>query len=173
MKLKNILFFIFFAVVAFPLPAQKTDNQIENEKLRKLPFHKRLTFNFGGGLSFGANRASIILMPQVGYRVNTKLTVGVGLNYQYLKEFNFTYQVIGGNVFARYQFHPKFFGQAQYEVLNYNYLNPRQTWNDYLMVGGGFTPGNGLFISGYYLLKYPPNNNIYGSPFILRIGFMF
>ncbi len=169
--MKNILFFILF-IGTVPILYSQRSNQEENDELRKLPFKDRLTYYLGGGLNFGNNFSSISLQPQVGYKVTTKLTVGVGINFQYTKYFGSVYQIYGGNVFARYFITKNFFGQAQYEMLNYQYQT-FQSWNDYLLLGGGYYSGKGLFISGYYLLKYPANNNIYGGPYVLRIGFMF
>ncbi len=175
MKLKNILFFILFYSTGIVLTAQNNHKE-ENERIRKLPFKDRLTFMMGGGINFGTafgtNYTNINLMPQVGYRIDSRLTAGIGANLQYLKYNNVSALVYGGNLFTRYQVTDNLFAQAQYEVLNYSYM-ARQGWNDYLMVGGGYSTGTGLYISAYYLLKYPVNNNIYGAPYVIRVGMSF
>jgi hypothetical protein len=171
MNFKNILFFILFYSAGLVLTAQN-NNKEENERIRKLPFKERLTFMMGGGAFFGNNYSSINLLPQVGYRINARLTSGIGANFQYTKNFNTSFIAYGGNLFTRYQVTDNLFAQVQYEVLNYTYL-ANQGWNDYLMIGGGYSTGTGIYISGYYLLKYPARNNIYGAPYVIRVGMAF
>ncbi len=145
---------------------------ITKEELKEKKFKERLIFNIGGGMTFGTV-TNINLQPQIGYRITPRLTAGVGANYQYFKDNRFgasPIQIFGGNSFVRMNVTQQFFLQTEYQVLNYDFNTIERTWNDYLMVGGGFSPGRGLFISGFYLLKYPANNNIYVQPYVLRVG---
>lgn len=176
MKVKNALIFLVFFCTITAISAQNTGKErrkAERDSLYKQPFHKRLTFSIGGGLAFGSV-TNISVQPQVGYRITPRLTAGVGGNYQYFKfdMINPPVQIYGGNTFVRFQPHPQFFTQAEYQLLNYKYVTATG-WNDYAMIGAGYMPGGGFFISAYYILKYPANNNIYNRPFMVRVGYMF
>ena len=173
--MKNISILLFFLLTGSVLSAQ-SDRQAENDSLRKQPFRKRLTYSMGGGFFGGSvngnTYTNLSLQPQVGYKIRTNLIAGVGLNYQYLKAGTSSYHAYGGNSFVRYLITDQFFTQLEYQLLNYSYKGP-SAWNDYLMIGGGYTPNRGVYISAFYLLKYPANNNFYGAPYVIRFGFMF
>ncbi len=175
MKVKNILFFVLFSSLYGNLIGQDDRNQ-QKDTTQKIPFIKRLKFNVGGGFGFGSTNgfaySNINIQPQVGYKITENLIAGVGANYQYLKYGTANYQIYGGNAFVRYFVSSQFFLQTEYQVLNYSYQTTR-AWNDYLLAGGGYMPGSGFYISAYYLLKFPPNNNIYGQPYVIRAGIMF
>ncbi|MDI1235819.1 MAG: hypothetical protein PSX81_16200 [bacterium] len=176
MKIKNILFFVLFFGLIRILDAQNIAD-LPRDSTGKVPFRKRLVFNIGGGGGFGSTNGqstiNINLQPQVGYRITNRLIAGVGANYQFLKFGPFKYQVYGGNTYVRYLISQQFFVQTEYQLLNYSYQNANTGWNDYVLIGGGYFPGGGFYISAYYLLKFPPNNNIYGAPYIIRAGFSF
>ena len=115
---------------------------------------------------------NINVLPQVGYRITPRLTSGIGANLMYFRDNRFAANnsllIYGGNAFTRFTVTPQLFTQAEYQVLAYS-----TTVGHYAMIGGGYVPGNGIYVSGYYLLMYPTNNNIYGAPYVLRIGYTF
>lgn len=165
MKFKNILFISLICISFSTIKAQETQEDLKNKK-----FKERLTYNIGGGLNFGTI-TNISILPQIGYRITPKLSAGVGINFNYFRDNRFSppdeFMIYGGNTFARFQVIENLFLQTEYQRLNYN-----NTSGDYVLLGGGYNPGGGLFISGYYILK-SPINNVYGAPYILRVGFMF
>jgi hypothetical protein len=170
MNLKNILFFCIFLYTApFALPQNQNDDT-EKEDLSKLTFRQRLVYNIGGGVTFGTI-TNVNLLPQIGYRITPRLISGIGGNFQYYRDNRFTgnneFIVYGGNAFSRFFITPNLFAQAEYQALVYN-----NTLGNYAMIGGGFMPDSHFFISAYYLLLYP-TNNIYGVPYVLRVGFAF
>lgn len=176
MKVKNILFFVLFFGL-FQILSAQNENSSAKDTTVKVPFKKRLVYNLGiGGGYVSINNISNVnfnLHPQVGYKIRENLIAGVGVNYQYLKSGISKYQVYGGNTFLRYHINQQFFLQTEYQKLKYSYQATSSDWNDYLLVGGGYYPARGLYISAYYLLKYPANNNIYGAPYLIRGGFTF
>jgi hypothetical protein len=170
MNFKNILFFCFFLYTT-PL-AFSQNEEPKKEDLSKLSFKQRLVYNIGGGLFFGTI-TNVNLLPQVGYRITPRLTSGIGGNFMYYRDNRYTgnneFIVYGGNVFTRYAVSQEFFLQAEDQVLVYNY---NSVPGNYGLIGGGYRPGKGVYISAYYLLFYPPDN-IYGAPYLIRFGFIF
>ena len=167
MKFKNILFFT--ALLLNLLDARGQNQKAKEEDLSKLSFKERLTFTVGGGLMVGNNYSNINIMPQVGYRITPKFTTGIGANFQYYKNINYSsnaYLVYGGNAFARYKVNEALFAQTEYQMLNF-----QNNWGQYALIGGGYKPTAGFYISAYYLLSHP-SNNIYNAPYVLRVGFM-
>lgn len=173
--MKKLFILSLFFQISCVLQAQ-FETDITKEELKSKKFKERLTFNMGGGLSLGTI-TNINLQPQVGYRISPRFTYGLGANYQYYKDKRYPsmepIQVFGGNTFLRCNINANFYLQTEYQALNYAYASTSRQWNDYLMVGGGYSPGAGIYVAGFYLLKYPPNNNIYGAPYVLRVGISF
>jgi hypothetical protein len=171
MKSKNILFFSLLITFISCFNTSSLQARDKDTSLRSLSFKERLQFNLGGGLAIGNTITNINVLPQIGYRVTPKFTTGLGANFQYYRNTFFSpdpFMIYGGNVFTRYTINPNIFLQAEYQLLNF-----RNIWNEYALIGGGYSPGSGFYISAYYLVIYPYNNNIYGAPYVIRAGFMF
>lgn len=172
MKLKNILIPCIVFCTTINLQAQdNTDSTVQSNRqdAQRPPLKDRLVFNLGGNFWIGTT-TSIGLMPQVGYKVTDRLIAGVGLNFQYYKNLQFSgdpFMIYGGNVFTRYHVHPSLFLQTEYQVLQYN-----ENLGGYALIGGGYTPSTNVYISAYYLL-HAPTDNAYGAPYLVRVGFMF
>ena len=168
MKFKNILFFSFLLLSAFEGFAQNVKDSAN--ELSGLSFKDRLTFNIGGGLMFGNTYTNVNLQPQIGYRITPRFTSGIGGNFQYYRNTFLSpdpFLIYGGNVFSRYMVSDNLFAQAEYQLLQF-----RESWGEYALLGGGYMPSRGVFVSAYYLLMYPRSNNLYGAPYVIRIGFI-
>ncbi|GAB4406186.1 MAG: hypothetical protein OHK0053_32350 [Microscillaceae bacterium] len=170
--------------------------QNPSSELSEQTFWQRLTFSPGIGLSFG-NPTWINLYPAVGYRTTEKLTLGLGINYQYLSGrydiFNSTTQAFerirysesfyGGRLFGQYFFIPQIFGWLEVEALNGNFLNRQdgvieRQWVYSPLIGAGYMQsfgrsGRGFFIMILYNLNYNEDESIYSSPWVPRVGFNF
>jgi len=139
---------------------------------------KKLVFGGGLGLSIG-NPTYIDISPIVGYRINEKVTAGIGLNYQYYSydygNYLFATNIYGGSVFGRYYFKKDLFAHGEVEYLNLaSYNNPEKRIGvESVLVGGGymqhFSAHSGLVAMVLYNLTqtdYSP----YASPLIIRLG---
>lgn len=141
--------------------------------LSQKSFKQRLRFNINGGLVFGTI-TNINIQPQLGYQLTPRFIPGIGGNFMYYRDNRYTGNnqlvVYGANAFGRYMISPYIFGQVEIQALQTSYsVAPGY----YGLVGGGYTPGGGFYLSAYYLFLYPTGNNIYGLPYLFRVGYMF
>ncbi len=107
--------------------------------------------NFGAG--FSSRESSVAVSPTIGYRINERLTAGVGAIYQYYQykdpaqKIDFNFNNYGGKVFGNYMLPPFLIAHSEYELLDleYIYINPvnatldsrRRTVGSWF-VGGGY-----------------------------------
>ncbi len=148
MQLK-IKFISLFILLAFYGIAQ------DSIRIRKEP-HRRGTSqpsNFswdkvyvGGnvGLQFGTV-TFMELSPLAGYRINDKVSAGVGVTYQYYhyqdRMYDISTNVYGGRVFGRYMFTENIFGHGEYEYLNleaFDFFPSRRVDVGSLLAGVGY-----------------------------------
>jgi hypothetical protein len=147
-------------------------------------FRDRLFFGGNFGLQFGT-QTIIEVAPIVGYRLTDRLAAGVGGKYIYYRfrsaPFEYSTNMYGGSVFARYNILENLFAYTEYEILNLDApdpLNPyalRRTNVTSVFVGGGYRQLLGTRSSLNLMLLYNLNestNSPYQNP-ILRIGFGF
>lgn len=143
---------------------------------------------FGGNFSaqFG-NITFVDVSPLAGYMVTNRFSAGVGLTYQYLNYsfLNASAHTYGGRLFSRYNVTQQFFVYGEFENLNVARLRQSPTTNEVVRtrewipgmpLGAGyfqpFGARGGMSIMALYNVLYEPNNPIYPSPWIFRIGFV-
>jgi hypothetical protein len=190
--MKSIPLLILFLVIThISTHAQytKEDEKPKNDNsLSDVPFKDRLYT--GGNIGFGiyGNILYLDVSPIIGYKLNKKLSTGVGLRYSLIRNMlnkvNLT--SYGGSVFARYKVIPQAFIHAELEGLrtyNFNPSSIRYLERDmaYMgFIGAGYTFGEGISFSVlvlYDLIDHvnSPYRNAYllgpsGPPVILRGG---
>lgn len=170
----------------------------EEQKKKKRP-EKLSKFVFGGFFSFQfGSVTNIVVEPIVGYKVFPRLTLGVGLKYEYLydKYYNFDTHMYGVQLFTRFYIIKELsdiipgsvrlglFAHVEWETLSlekqyfdYNcqgYCEGRFMLNSFL-VGGGIRQPIGQRAGIYFLILWNLNENInsvYSNP-IFRVGFTF
>ena len=101
---------------------------------------------YGGyiNLSFG-NYSVIGIEPMVGYRLTPKLSSGVKVRYDYIRDSRYaetrTTSTYGGSFFARYLVTPKFYAQVEPASYNYEFFyiggGSEREWVPFLFAGGG------------------------------------
>lgn len=145
----------------------------------------RLVLGGNGGLSFGNQTTYIELSPLVGYRLTEDLMTGLGASYIYYS-YRFLGQsvatsIYGGRTFLRYQIVPQAFAHTELEALNWEYqslADPtlRRIWQYNPLVGGGYQVGLGTRsfaqLMVLYNLNHDSQRSFYGSPWIIRVGFV-
>ena len=138
---------------------------------------------FGGGLGAGFGDVDFVtLEPVVGLDATDKLSVGLGLIYRYSDDKRFDPDLstndYGANLFARYAISPSFFGQVEYEYLNYEFRrfdgSKGRDQFDSLRAGPGYWQSLGertsLYALALYNFNYDDDNSPYDDPWVYRVG---
>ncbi|MFZ6663919.1 hypothetical protein [Peijinzhouia sedimentorum] len=170
----------------FVLLFQSAIAQIQTDDVKELSTMERI---YGGGnfsLGFG-NITFVDISPLAGYMITPQFSAGLGATYQYLRYNNFdqSANVYGGRIFMRHNIMQRFFAHAEYESMSVEYpqyddnLNVvvRREWVPGLLVGGGIFNGfgerGGMNLTVLYNLVHDNIRSPYGSPLIIRAGFIF
>ena len=98
------------------------------------------------GLTVG-DYTRIGIYPLVGYKLKPKLSVGVKIAYEYIRDnrYSSTYETsnYGYSVFSRYRIIPALYAHVEYARLNYELYNSlgesHREWIPFLLVGGGYS----------------------------------
>ena len=147
-------------------------------------FKDKLFFGGGMGLSFG-DVDYISIEPLIGIHLNPKLSVGTTLIYRYTSDSRYEedihYNDYGARAFLQFYPVPNFFGQVEYEYLDYEYVllpsfDTERTTAGSVFVGGGVSQpigkGSAFFASALYNLSYDDNDPLspYDTPWVIRVG---
>lgn len=171
---KYTLFFIMLGITHFA-SAQMTQNY------RSPHFWDNVSFGGGIGLGFGNDFFSGSITPSAIYRVNDKFATGVGLNFTYSDDHNYTATVFGASVLGYYNPIREIQLSAEFEELHVNrkfdyggnipdYKD--EYWYPALHLGVGFNTGH-VTMGVRYDVLYDDDKSIYGTPFMpfIRIYF--
>jgi len=131
----------------------------------------------GGGIGFSSGTwgTQISLSPLACYMITQKLSVGLGITYQYYKDkfYDVDDHRYGGRVFVMQGLIYNTFLYAEYNFMNLNPAPqledyPRETWTRTLIGGGLSQPlGKASFnIMVTYDITHD-NNSPYGSPWVM------
>lgn len=174
--MKKLLFFLVVFCLTLNLKSQNFAND----------YGEKLYIGGSFGLQFGSI-TNLSVDPHFGHYIFPKLSLGVGFKYQYYREkhsfLEYTINIYGGRLFARYEPFEKLFAQAEVEMLVYktdmfsSVRNMETIWSDGLLVGVGYRESLSTSSSdnAYIMLLYNLNHTIY-TPYsnpVLRIGFEF
>lgn len=175
-EMKNFLFTLLILALGSVAMAQN-----QNDIDERSDWQERIFFGGNMGLQFGG-QTYVNLSPNMGYRLNNIVSVGVGVSYIYQKVFTFSRTHYGGNVFARANITDQIFGMAQYErisveqPINVNSINDRRRVGlSSMLVGGGIQqPLGGNAVASFtvlYNLSYKEGgNDLYNSPIVIGGG---
>lgn len=205
--MKKVLITICFCMGLQSLMAQEVYNSSgrsgkgQKHKQEKGFDPSRLVFGGGFVASFGTGYSNFGLSPVVGYHFNDRITAGVGLGYEYLKNTIQFYNLNTGlydnypvkaniyypSVWARVNIIQNIFMDANFE---YNMLRYSQYYYDNnglpasgtfsvnvpcLLIGAGYKSSLGgrayMFAEVLYDVLQNSNSPYYGT-IIPRIGFM-
>lgn len=110
----------------------------------KPKFKDRLFTGGGLGLQFG-EVTLVNISPILGYRINERLSAGVGITYIYLNDsyYGYSTSIYGGSVFTRFYIMEQLFLHSEFEVLNLEAYDPnddtiKRVNAPGFLVGGGY-----------------------------------
>ncbi|MEE4257896.1 MAG: hypothetical protein V2I47_12725 [Bacteroidales bacterium] len=187
MRTISLLLTIAFASVFLQPASAQFGQPSKNNDQQDFKMQKRLFI--GGGLGFGISSYSTSLMiaPEIGYRLSPSFDVGSRLIYTYYRYnddlLKYSTNNYGLAFYTRYYlfFFQDLFLHAEYEALNYErvYLDynyqvdhKERIWVSSLFVGGGYRQwiGNTAFIGITVLWNLLDDiDSPYSNP-IFRIG---
>lgn len=169
-------YFLLLSCLAF---AQDSAYTRPKEPKKQERFLDRIFFGGNLGLQFGTV-TFIDFSPLAGYRINDKLSAGIGVTYQYYhyqdRYIDFQTNVYGGRIFGRYFFTNYLFAHAEYEYLNLEAFDFRRRRVDVgsLMAGGGYYQRFSDRAGIMAMLLYNFTESVY-TPYtnpIFRVGFV-
>lgn len=184
---RPLFFLIQFLVCIYTINAQSS------QKIRPIKNKPQITWKdslyYGGnlGIQFTGNGSLIDLSPNVGYKFNKYLSVGLQGIFTNItvRDINFVYKYTfyGLGSFIRVKPLPYLFLQAEYDVLsvpdNFSISKTNRTIADVNLAGLGIRNELGLNTCYYLLIMYefvPTPNSPYtygpfNSPLVYRAGF--
>ena len=195
------MFLLFMAAYSQKQPdyLESIDGKEENvEKKKKRPEAlEKLSFGGFFSLRFGTV-TNIVISPIVGYRIIPRVTLGVGIKYEYMRDnyYNFDTHIYGVQLYSRFYIIQDLsnmisggikmglFIHGEYETLSldrqyfdYTCQGPcdGRFWLNSFLIGGGIRQPIGPRAGIYFIVLWNLNetiNSIYSNP-IFRIGFTF
>ena len=137
---------IFVAFLSLPVLAQDSTRTENPPPKPKQEMGQRIYYGGNIGLTVGAY-TRIGIYPLLGYKITPKLSAGVKIAYEYIRDnrYNSTYQTsnYGGSLFTRYRIIPPLYVHIEYAQLNYELYNALgesdREWIPFLLVGGGYS----------------------------------
>lgn len=159
----------------------------EEELAEKPSFQDRLFTGGGIGASFSSYSDFFSISPLIGYNITPKLAGGLMLQYRYTKYKSISPSVTtndyGITPFLRFNVFRQFFLHAEYEYLNYQFIDgygetDRKGFGSFMAGGGFFQPigrNAGFYAVALYNFSYqsPSGSNYYypyNNPVVLRVG---
>jgi len=174
--MKKLILAVVVLVLSLNLKSQTFSND----------YGEKLYLGGSFGLQFGTI-TNLSVDPHIGHYIFPKISLGLGFKYQYYREkhnyLEYTINIYGGRLFARYEPFERVFAQAEVEMLAYKtdmfsaVRNMETIWADGLLVGIGYKESFSSMSNDnfYIMLLYNLNHTIY-TPYsnpIFRLGFEF
>jgi hypothetical protein len=162
----NPLFTFIFLIVFTSISAQDAIHS----PVQKSNFWKNVQFGGGIGLNFSSGYTDVFVAPSAIYNFNPIVSLGAGLNFNYVASSNYYSSVIYG-ISTTILVNP--IPQIQLSVgLNQNRVNYQEKgfsnfsedyWDTGLILGAGYRTGNVTIGIGYNVLQ---NNRYDTEPFV-------
>ncbi|MGH2664578.1 hypothetical protein [Flavobacterium sp.] len=162
-----VCFFLFF------LQSHAQDTIVKHQKSE---FWKRVRFGAGLGLGIGSDYTNIAVAPSAVYDVNEYFSVGLGVQYGYVKQKNvFDSHLYGASLITLVNPIPEVQLSAELEQLRVNNTYIHYTpsikddfWNTALFLGAGYRSQN-ITVGIRYNVLYNEADNVYSQawmPFV-------
>ncbi|ESU21776.1 hypothetical protein FCR2A7T_02340 [Flavobacterium cauense R2A-7] len=166
-----VLSCLLFLTITSPIKAQNQSNsQQKNE------FWRNVQFGGGLGLGIGSGYTNIMVAPSGIYNINPYVSMGLGIQYSYVKQSDlFDSHIYGGSLISLFNPIPEVQLSAELEQLRVNNTFTEATpkikdnfWNTALFLGAGYRNQN-VTIGLRYNILYRESNYVYSQgwmPFV-------
>ena len=149
--MKNI---IIFVLITFSVTfAQQSDTTKISQPPSTYESQQPSKVYYGGGvgLNLFGDYFRISIEPMVGYKISPKLSAGLKIMYEYVKDSRYTPDVTsnnyGGSIFSRYRVIPQFYVHAEFAYYSYKFrtenIDGDREWVPFLLLGGGYSQNVG------------------------------
>lgn len=172
------LTFLLTIVVLFSFKPEIFAQQ--QQKKTKSDFWNQVQFGGGLGLGFGNGYADIMIAPSAIYNFNEYVALGLGAQYNYVKQRDFySANMYGGSLITLINPIEVVQISAEFEQLRVNRTfsdtfetNIQDFWNTALFVGAGYRNENVTFGIRYNVL-HRDRDNIYAEAFMPFVRIFF
>jgi hypothetical protein len=176
MKLKtNLSSFltIVFACLLFLTTSTSIKAQDNGNSQQKADFWRNVQFGGGIGLGIGSDYTNIMIAPSGIYNINDYVSMGLGVQYSYIKQEDFfNSHLYGASVISLLNPIPEAQISIELEQLRvnntYTQFSPRikdDFWNTALFLGAGYRSQN-VTIGIRYNVLYKEANNVYSQAWL-------
>lgn len=147
---------VISSAFVFGQPTDSTKTTPKKAAPKKKSTANKVYYGGNIGLNFG-DYFRLSITPYVGYKITPKLSGGVKVRYEYIKDKRYAETVsshnYGGSLFARYRFIPQLYAHAEFAYLSYKYqtssFSPEREWVPFLLLGGGYAQRVGSNVWAY------------------------
>lgn len=164
------------AFVLFLSVSSLSFSQVRVSHNSKSDFWNKVQFGGGLGLNFGSNYTNLTLAPSAIYNANQYVSLGLGVQYSYVKQKNYyDSHIYGGSLLSLFHPIPRIQLSAELEQLRVNNSYEKNWgghsddfWNTALFLGAGYRTNN-VTIGARYNVLYKDKDNVYGEalmPFV-------
>ncbi len=178
MKSVFILILFFFVCNSFTQTTNSSSsgNTIQQKKQETTPNSPPPEKNimdkiyYGGYINLSLGKYMVFgLEPMIAYKMTPKLSTGVKLRYDYIRDNRYssvyTTSNYGGSVFGRYRIIPPVYAHVEYAYYNYDLIRvndiSKRIWVPFLFVGAGFSHnmGRNTWLTAQVLFDVLQNSN--------------
>lgn len=148
LDMKQLLLLLLALFLSLVACAQAAESVVVASNQEKQSMNRKDKIYYGGniGLSFGSY-TMIAVRPLLGYKFTPKLSGGIKLSYEYVKDtrYSSSYKTsnYGGSLFSRYRIIPPLYLHAEYASINYQLHNlngeSNREWVPFLLMGAGYS----------------------------------
>lgn len=154
--------------------------QVDRESKTKSDFWKQVQFGGGLGLGFGNGYADIMIAPCAIYNFNEYVALGLGAQYNYVKQNDFySANMYGGSIITLINPIEVIQISAELEQLRINRTYEgtfgsayQDFWNTALFFGAGYRNEN-VTLGIRYNILHRDRDNIYAEPFMPFVRIFF
>lgn len=151
--------------------SEQSDTMMQTDSIPEAD--KRWFFGCGFGLNF-VGGTSLSLSPNLNYMVSNKVSIGAGLqgNYLSIKDLQST-TTIGGNIIAQYAPTRSLTTLLEFSELNASTKRETPTgetkdtfWESALFIGIGYNITDNILLGLKYNVLYDDNQSVYTGPIL-------